>query len=108
LTFQLLPYTLIQEKSVQEVIMPRYRNTKEGTASLVGRLLLLIAAGKETSATLSSKLKVSDRQVNRYVLGLKEAGWQIERRGVPTHSDYYFELVSPRVILTGKEQKEEK
>jgi len=88
--------------------MPRYRNTKEGTASLVGRLLLLIATGKETSATLAGKLKVSDRQVNRYVIGLKEAGWQIERRGVPTHGDYWFEVVAPQIVLGKKQGKPEK
>jgi hypothetical protein len=82
--------------------MPRYRGTTEGTASLVGRLLLLIATGKETSASLASQLGVSDRQVNRYILQLKEAGWQIERRGVPTHSDYWFELVAPRLTGPGK------
>lgn len=79
--------------------MPRYRGTKEGAATLVGRLLLLIAAGKETSASLAAKLGVSDRQVNRYILQLKEAGWQIERHGVPTHQDYFFELVAPQIIL---------
>jgi hypothetical protein len=61
----------------------------------VGRLLLLIADGEETSATLAAKLGVSDRQVNRYILQLKDAGWQIERRGVPTHAAYWFELVDP-------------
>jgi hypothetical protein len=81
--------------------MPRYRGTREGTASLVGRLLLLVAGGKETSASLAAKLGVSNRQVNRYVLGLIEAGWQIERRGVPTHGDYSFVLVSPRVMRAG-------
>jgi len=87
--------------------MPRSRGTKEGTASLVGRLLLLIAQGRETSATLAQKLGVSVRQVNRYVLQLREAGWQIERRGVPTHADYWFELVSPRVTFApaGKLEK---
>jgi hypothetical protein len=69
---------------------------------LVGRLLLLVAAGKETSATLAEKLGVSARQVNRYVLGLVEAGWRIERRGAPTHQDYHFELVSPKVVLNGE------
>jgi biotin operon repressor len=82
-----------------EGLMPRYRGTKEGAATLVGRLLLIVAAGKETSATLAAKLRVSDRQVNRYILQLKEAGWQIERRGVPTHQDYFFELVAPQIIL---------
>jgi hypothetical protein len=84
--------------------MPRLRGTREGAASLVGRLLLLVAAGRETSASLARKLGVSDRQVNRYVLQLKEAGWEIVRRGVPTHADYWFELVSPRVVIpeTGK------
>jgi biotin operon repressor len=79
--------------------MPRYRGTKEGTPSLVGRLLLLVAGDKETSATLASKLCVSNRQVNRYVLQLNQAGWQIERRGTPTRGNYWFELVSPQIIL---------
>jgi hypothetical protein len=79
--------------------VPRYRTTKEGIPSLVGRLLLLVAAGKETSATLSTKLGVTPRQVNRYVLGLKEAGWRIERRGVPTLAAYHFELVYPKVTF---------
>ena len=84
--------------------MPRYRGTPESAASLVGRLLLLVAGGKETTASLAGKLGVSPRQVNRYVLQLEEAGWQIERRGVPTHSDYYFELVAPRVVLPEKKR----
>jgi hypothetical protein len=79
--------------------MPRYRGTSEGTASLAGRLLLLIAAGQETSASLAAKLGVTPRQVNRYVLQLVEAGWQIERRGVPTRGEYWFELVSPKLAL---------
>ena len=79
--------------------MPRFRGTQEGTPSLVGRLLLLIAAGKETSVSLAEKLSISPRQVNRYILGLIEAGWQIERRGVPTHRDYFFELVAPKIAL---------
>lgn len=74
-----------------------YRRSREGIASLVGRLLILVAAGKETSATLATKLKVSPRQVNRYIVQLAKAGWQIERRGVPTHQDYYFELMRPRI-----------
>jgi biotin operon repressor len=78
--------------------MPRYRGTKEGTASLVGKVLLLIAGGQETSATLAGKLRVSPRQVNRYIVGLKEAGWQIERRGVPTHRDYWLEMCEPRIV----------
>jgi biotin operon repressor len=86
-----------------EGMMPRYRGTKEEAATLVGRLLLLVAAGKETSATLAAKLGVSPRQVNRYVLQLKQAGWQIERRGVPTRQDYYFELVAPQIILLEKQ-----
>src|SRR5215467_6123012 len=85
--------------------MPRSRGTKEGTASLIGRLLLLIARGRETSATLAQKLGVSVRQVNRYVLQLVGAGWQIERRGVPTHGDYWFELVSPQITLPGTEKE---
>lgn len=85
--------------------MPRYRGTKEGTPSLVGRLLLLIAGDKETSATLASKLGVSDRQVNRYILQLKQAGWQIERRGTPTRGDYWLELVSPQIILPERKER---
>jgi biotin operon repressor len=61
--------------------MPRYRGTNDGAVVLVGRLLLLVTAGKQTSASLAKKLRVSPRQVNRYVLQLKEAGWDIERRG---------------------------
>jgi hypothetical protein len=79
--------------------MPRYRNTAEPTPTLVGRLLLLVAAGRETSASLGAKLGVSPRQVNRYVLQLAAAGWRIEWRGVPTRGDYWFELVSPQVKL---------
>ena len=79
--------------------MPRFRGTREGTPSLIGRLLLLIAGGKETSASLAEKLGVSDRQVNRYVLGLRDAGWKIERQGVPTRRDYWFELLSPKIVL---------
>lgn len=82
--------------------MPRYRGTKEGAAAVVGRLLLLVAGGQETSVSLSAKLKVSPRQVNRYVLQLREAGWDIERRGVPTHQDYYFELLRPQIVVTEK------
>jgi hypothetical protein len=80
------------------IFMPRYRGTNEATASLVGKLLLLIAAGKETSATLAAKLGVSARQVNRYIVGLKDAGLQIERRGVPTHGEYWLELHEPCLV----------
>jgi biotin operon repressor len=87
--------------------MPRYRRTKEGVPSLVGRLLLLVAGGgKETAATLAEKLGVSPRQVNRYVLGLREAGWQIERRGVPTRGDYWFELVAPHVVWPAEKKRQ--
>ena len=85
--------------------MPRYRSTNEGIPAMVGRLLLLVAAGQETSATLAAQLGVSSRQVNRYVLGLCAAGWQIERRGVPTHGDYWFELVAPRIFLPKEGKK---
>jgi len=85
--------------------MPRYRGTTEGAATVIGRLLLLIAAGRETSASLAQKLKVSPRQVNRYVLQLREAGWQIERRGVPTRQDYHFELVAPKVVPGEQSEK---
>jgi DNA-binding IclR family transcriptional regulator len=70
----------------------------EGTATLVGKLLILIAAGHETSSTLAKKLAVSPRQVNRYVLQLIEAGWQIERVGAWTKQDYYFALRSPKIL----------
>jgi len=85
--------------------MPRFRGTQEGTPSLVGRLLLLVAGGKETSASLAEKLSISPRQVNRYILGLIDAGWQIERKGVPRHQDYYFELVTPQIVLPGDPQR---
>jgi hypothetical protein len=87
--------------------MPRYRGTTDGAATVVGKLLIAIASGKETSATLSDQLGVSPRQVNRYVLQLVEAGWQIEREGVPTHSDYYFELKSPQIVI-GRERNAKK
>jgi hypothetical protein len=83
--------------------MPRYRGTKEGAAALAGRLLLLVAAGRETSASLAGKLGVSPRQVNRYVAQLNSAGWRIERRGAPTRGDYHFVLASPRVTLPAPE-----
>jgi hypothetical protein len=86
-------------QGIRESAMPRYRGTTEGSASLVGRLLLLIAGGRETSASLAQKLGLSPRQVNRYVLQLNDAGWRIERRGVPTHGDYWFELVAPQIAL---------
>jgi predicted DNA-binding transcriptional regulator YafY len=79
--------------------MPRYRGTPEPAASLVGRLQLLIAAGKETAVTLSEKLGISPRQVNRYVLHLREAGWQIERHGARRNGATWFELRSPRIVL---------
>jgi len=84
--------------------VPRYRKTNEGVAKLAGRLLLAIAKKKHTSSTLADELGVSHRQVNRYVLQLVEAGWQIERVGVPTHSDYWFELKAPRIVLTQKQK----
>ena len=79
--------------------MPRYRGTTEGTASLVGRLLILIASGRETSVSLADELGVSPRTVNRYILQLIDAGWDIERVGVPTHQDYWIKLKSPRIVL---------
>ena len=62
--------------------MPRYRGTTDGAATVVGKLLIAIASGEETSLTLSEQLGVSPRQVNRYVLQLVEAGWQIDRKSV--------------------------
>ena len=82
--------------------MPRYRGTREAAASLVGQLLLLIAQGKETSASLASRLGISPRQVNRYICQLIDGGWQINRRGIPTKGRYWFELRSPRVTLADK------
>ena len=79
--------------------MSRYRGTAEGSASLVGRLLILIAGGEETSVTLAEKLGISSRQVNRYVNQLREAGWQIERHGARRRGDIRIELKSPRIIL---------
>ena len=79
--------------------MPRYRGTTDAAATVIGKLLIAIASGKETSLTLSEQLGVSPRQVNRYVLQLIEAGWRIERVGVPTHSDYRFELKSPKLVI---------
>ena len=76
--------------------IPRYRATNESTATIVGRLLILIVQGTETSATLAQKLGVSPRQVNRYVVQLIEAGWQIERVGAWTRQDYWFVLKSPK------------
>jgi hypothetical protein len=79
--------------------MARSRGAEEGTASLVGRLLILIAGGKETSATLAEKLGISPRQVNRYVNQLQEAGWRIERHGARRRGDIRMELGSPRILL---------
>ena len=80
--------------------MPRYRGTKEGAAAIIGRLLLLVSQSKETSASLSKKLGVSPRQVNRYVVQLNVAGWRIERVGAWTKQHYYFELKAPRIVMT--------
>ena len=88
--------------------MPRYRGSQEGAATIVGKLLLHLAGGKETSASLAAKLGVSPRQVNRYILQLREAGWQIERRGVPTHADYWFELVSHQITFATADKNENK
>ncbi len=59
--------------------MPRYRGTTASTATVAGQLLILIAKGKENSTSLAAKLKVSPRQINRYVLQLREGGWIIEQ-----------------------------
>lgn len=86
--------------------MPRYRGSSEGAATIVGRLLLLISQGEETSASLSKKLCVSPRQVNRYVVQLNLAGWQIERVGAWTKQDYHFELRAPRIVVRDAKAKE--
>jgi hypothetical protein len=79
--------------------MPRYRSATDGAATLVGKLLLFIAEGHETSSTLAAKLKVSPRQVNRYILQLIAAGWLIEREGEWLKHDYHFVLKSPRIVM---------
>ena len=84
--------------------MPRHRGTHEGAATLIGKLLLLIAAGRETSTSLAASLGVSPRQVNRYVLQLVAAGWQIERIGAWTKADYWFELKTPTIMLAKESQ----
>jgi hypothetical protein len=84
--------------------MPRYRTTKDATATLVGKLLILIAAGHETSATLAQKIGVTPRQINRYVLQLIQGGWQIERIGAWTKQDYYFALRSPKISVPPKQR----
>jgi hypothetical protein len=101
LTFYLF-VRIVQNAHFKEAVMPRYRGTNEEAGTLVGRLLLLVAAGRETSASLAEKLGVSPRQVNRYVLQLVGAGWRIERRGVPTRGRYHLELAWPRVVLPGQ------
>ena len=84
--------------------MPRYRGTNEAAATLVGQLLILIARGKETSASLAERLGISSRQVNRYIRQLIDGGWHIERVGVPTKGDYWFRLKSPKVKLAARER----
>jgi len=59
--------------------MPRFRGTAEPAGTLIGRLLLLVAAEPRSSAILGECLGVSPQQVNRYVRQLVEAGWLIER-----------------------------
>jgi hypothetical protein len=88
--------------------MPRYRTTTDSTATLVGKLLLLIVQGRETSATLAKKLNVSPRQINRYVVQLIEAGWQIERVGAWTKQDYWFVLTAPKVFVPTAAQERSK
>ncbi len=88
--------------------MPRYRTTKDATVTLAGKLLLLIANGQETSQSLAAALGVSPRQVNRYVLQLVAAGWQIERVGAWTMQDYHFELKSPTIVLPKAKTKRPK
>jgi hypothetical protein len=70
--------------------MPRYRGTREASASLVGRLLLLIARGQETSSSLSEQLGVSPRTVaatwnNWCRRAGPSSGWA-SRRGANTTS----------------------
>jgi biotin operon repressor len=86
----------------------RINCTIDGTATLVGKLLLLIAAGPETSASLADKLNVSPRQVNRHALQLIEAGWQVERVGEWLKHDYHFVLVAPTIVLPAKPKRTKK
>ena len=79
--------------------MSRYRGTQEASAKLIGRLLLLLAGGGQTSATLAEKLGVSPRQVNRYLTQLGEAGWLIERHGARRLGASRLELKSPRIVI---------
>ena len=79
--------------------MPRYRNTVDAVGTIVGKLLLAIAKGPETSASLAAQLGVSPRQTNRYIVDLIEAGWQIEREGEWLKHDYFFKLTSPKLVL---------
>lgn len=79
--------------------MPRYRATAVPAATLVGRLLILIASGRENSRSLSKTLGVSVRQINRYVQHLNLAGWRIERVGEWLKHDYFFDLKSPRIVI---------
>lgn len=75
--------------------MARRRGTTTPTATLVGRLLLLIANGRETPASAAKQLGLSARQVNRYVQQLIDAGWRIERVGQRRQQDYHLRLRSP-------------
>ena len=97
--------TITMVETLQESSMPRYRGTHEGAGTVIGRLLILIATQKETSASLAEQLDVSPRQVNRYVRQLIEGGWQIERIGAWTKQDYYFELRSPRIVAGAARQR---
>jgi hypothetical protein len=77
--------------------MPRYRNAVEPVGTLVGRLLLLIAAGPKTSSLLASRLRVTRRQINRYVQHLIAAGWRIERHGVRQAGEFSIVLARPHI-----------
>ncbi len=85
--------------------MPRKRGTRMGAAALVGKMILLIAQGGTTSITLARQLKVSPRQVNRYIVQLKEAGWEIDRVGLPTRGRYELVLRFPQIRLAGSNRR---
>ena len=80
--------------------MPRRQGTSEPIASLIGRLILLLTNERQTTASLALELRVSERQVNRYLQQLNEAGWSIRRVG-PNRLNCRLESVHPRVERIG-------
>lgn len=85
--------------------MPRRRGTHTAAATVIGRLLILIASGKETSASLAKKLDLSPRQINRYIRQVIDAGWKIERIGAWTRQDYHLALKSPELLVAHRKSQ---